>query len=238
MTGQEFLDKIKDQLACDLLANKTIKAFTTNSDLIGAFAEATVRQLVHRMVAPLRVSRGTIIYEGNCSQPTPEIDAIIWAPCPLPALFEIGEFAVVPRHSAFAFLEIKRSNYKRSGGRIRQVLSKERELLPYRLKDQEGRDVPQALAVICLLMRENRDPDVDQLIKENNAVALVKEEEDGTLTPDGNAIYTLVNFLAQVRSFAKLIDGSLNIVYPPQPLSGQVAPLTTAQQVPLGVQRP
>ena len=117
MTGQEFLDKIKDPLACDLLANKTIKAFTTNSDLIGAFAEASVRQLVHRMVAPLRVSRGTIIYEDNCPENTPEIDAIIWAPYLLPSLFEVGEFAVI--YAEARLLSLK-SSVATTRGRERQ----------------------------------------------------------------------------------------------------------------------
>jgi len=96
---------------------------------------------------------------------------------------------------------------------------------------------PQALGVVCIYRQKGKDRPIDKLIEEKKAVALLKEEEDGTLTPDGNAIYTLVNFLAQVRSFAKLMDGSLKIVYPPQPLSGQGPPLTTAQQAPLDVQR-
>src|SRR4051812_44709650 len=100
MTGKQFLVALADQLARDLTANGAIKRFTNCTDLIGAYAEATVRQLVARIVSPLRISHGAIIYEGICPDDVPQIDTIIWRPAPMPAVFEVGEFAMVPRDSA------------------------------------------------------------------------------------------------------------------------------------------
>src|SRR5437762_2313904 len=106
---------LAEALTLELTSNSVIRQFTNNSALIGTFAEATVRRFIERTVAPLRVSRGAIIYEGNCgtkkkSQPA-EIDSIIWTPGFLPAAFETGDFALVCRGSAVAALEVKSTNY-------------------------------------------------------------------------------------------------------------------------------
>ena len=53
MTGDDFLNELAEQLARDLTANNAIKRFTTNTDLIGSYAEATVRQLIaDRVTSP------------------------------------------------------------------------------------------------------------------------------------------------------------------------------------------
>jgi hypothetical protein len=47
--------------------------------------------------------------------PTPvplrQIDLIVWAPFPAPALFDVEGFGLVPKSSAFGVIEVKRSNY-------------------------------------------------------------------------------------------------------------------------------
>src|SRR5258705_13435223 len=97
---KNYLRQMSDQLAAELVANCTIKNFTNNSELIGQFAEATVRRLIQRAVSPLRVSRGGIIHEGICPDNVREADTIIWSPNPVPAIYEAGEFPLVPRLSA------------------------------------------------------------------------------------------------------------------------------------------
>ena len=63
MTGPQFLNELAEQLIHELRPNQSIKKLADNTDIIGAYAEATLRQFVARIVAPLRVSTGAVISE-------------------------------------------------------------------------------------------------------------------------------------------------------------------------------
>jgi hypothetical protein len=110
MSAEDHIARVTDQLASNLRAAVNLKDWTTNPNLLGAGAEAWVRSLVRRIVDPMRVSTGTVV-DYPTAATLPQIDALIWAPFPAPALFEVEDFAVVPRSSAFGGFEIKRSNY-------------------------------------------------------------------------------------------------------------------------------
>src|SRR5947209_5073959 len=111
MELQRHLSDIAIQLVHEIEPVLKIKAVTSNTDLLGKYAEASVRRLAHRIVAPsMHVSSGTVI-DFPIAECLPQVDMIIWAPYPSPAIFEVENFAVVPRSSAFGVVEIKRSNY-------------------------------------------------------------------------------------------------------------------------------
>jgi hypothetical protein len=120
----KFLDLVATPLVEELKAIEGLKKFTTNSTVIGAHAEAIVRRLVGRVVDPLRVSTGAVISEELCAKPEciPQLDTIIWLPCPAPALFEVGDFGLVPRGSSMAIMEIKRSAYSNVGAKLKPRL--------------------------------------------------------------------------------------------------------------------
>lgn len=217
MTGKEFLLKLADQLSHDLTANESIKQFTDNPQLIGAFAEATVRQLVVRMVAPLRVSRGSIVYEAICPGAVPEIDTIIWSPCPMPAVFEAGDFALVPRGSALAFLEIKRSNYSRVGARIETILARQDELLPtfcIPSRQDDRSQQSRSLGVVCLREPGRIDRKLDSLVAAGRVVVLLERTALGQLRTNPKSMFEFVNFLSRVRWYAKTLDGYLGVNWP------------------------
>jgi hypothetical protein len=113
MTVDEYLDAFAEHLVHELRPALKIKQLTQNSVLLGAFTEAALRRLVNRMVHPMRVSTGAVI-----DYPMPvtlrQIDIIIWAPYPAPALFDIEGFGLVPRSSAFGVIEVKRSNHSKT----------------------------------------------------------------------------------------------------------------------------
>ncbi len=216
MTGHQFLEKLAEQLASELTANNSIRDFTRNPELIGAYAEATVRRLITRIVSPLRVSRGSIVYEGICPDSVPEIDAIIWTPCPMPAVFEIDDFGLIPRMSAFAFLEIKRSNYPRVGEKIKSVLEREDELVPLDQGESilygTGVQTPmkhRSLGVVCLREHHGSDKSLNLLVAAERAVVLLEQDRRGGLKANPKAMFNLVNFLMQVRYRAGRLDGSI-----------------------------
>jgi hypothetical protein len=79
ITATEFLDLFATPLVEELKAIEGLKKFTSNTDVIGAHAEAVVRRLVRRVVAPLHVSTGAVISEQLCATPgkVPQLDTII-----------------------------------------------------------------------------------------------------------------------------------------------------------------
>ena len=106
----EYLDTVAAQLVNELQPILAIKGVTANTDLLGKYTEASVRNLVHRIVHPMRVSTGAVL-DHPLPVPLRQIDIIIWAPFPLPALFDVEGFGLVPKSSAFGVIEVKRSNY-------------------------------------------------------------------------------------------------------------------------------
>jgi hypothetical protein len=119
---KEFLERLARPLLAELASVNSLKEFTTNSDVIGAHAEAVVRRLVARTVHPLRVSTGTVIDVGIPPGDTLQFDTIVWFPLPVAAVFEIDNFGVVTRGSTMALLEIKRSVYTVVGKRLAKAL--------------------------------------------------------------------------------------------------------------------
>ncbi len=87
---------------CDLFA---IKAVTSNADLLGKYTEACIRRLVRRVVYPMHVSTGAVIDYPLPSRPLKQLDVAIWSISHAPALFEVEDFALVPRSSAFGVLK-------------------------------------------------------------------------------------------------------------------------------------
>jgi hypothetical protein len=110
MEYQEYLGAIATQLVNELTPILNVKGVTTNSDLLGKYTEASVRNLVHRIVQPMRVCSGAVL-DLPMPDPLRQIDIIIWAPYPAPAIFEVEGFGLVPKSSAFGVLEVKRSNH-------------------------------------------------------------------------------------------------------------------------------
>ena len=95
-----------------MTANGILSKFTSNPNITGAFAEVWIRSLVSSMLPHYRISTRAIIKASDQSKykkTVPQCDLIIWDPSELPALFEKGDFALVPNLSACAIIEVKRT---------------------------------------------------------------------------------------------------------------------------------
>ncbi|MGE5295718.1 MAG: hypothetical protein ACM3VT_12895 [Solirubrobacterales bacterium] len=216
MSAAQFLECFATPLVEELRAIEGLKKFTTNSDVIGAHAEAVVRRLVRRVVEPLRVSTGAVISPELCVKPNevPQLDTIIWLPCPAPALFEVGEFGLVPRGSSMAVMEIKRSAYKGVGENLKSRLNS--EFVQRIVADNppgwpEARDPTMypdfpALGVICLRETQDRDRKLEEIVAQGLCV-IILEQRNANLVPNCEAIYRLINFLIRARQRALAWDG-------------------------------
>jgi hypothetical protein len=108
----DFLFQLAPQILAELRPPKELKLFTKNSAIVGDYVEAGVRQLVRKYLAPIRVCSGGVIDQAQSPGGyIPQLDTIAWIPGPVPAVFEAGEFALVPRSSSLGILEVKSSAY-------------------------------------------------------------------------------------------------------------------------------
>jgi hypothetical protein len=124
MDPAEFLNNIKDHLGQELTATNALRKFTDNSDLIGAHAEAVVRQMIERVVAPPHCLARWNHRLGICPGKVPEFDAIIALPVNVPPLFAVNDFALVPGITAMGFLEVKSTAYPDIGNKIDRKLGR------------------------------------------------------------------------------------------------------------------
>jgi hypothetical protein len=216
VNAKEFLNLVATPIVDELKAVDGLKKFTTNTDVIGKHAETAVRRLVGRIVHPLRVSTGAVISEELCANPesVPQLDTIIWQPCPAPALFEVGDFGLVPRGSSMAIMEIKRSAYSGVGKKLRARLDESlvRKLVADDPPGWTGTDQPElypdypALGVVCLRETQARDADLEDVIARGHCVVIL-EKQNNSITPNVEAVYRLINFLIRARQRALAWDG-------------------------------
>jgi len=225
MDTDTFLRKVADQLVDMFRPTTNLDIFTTNSILVGDYAEARIREFISNVVFPLRVSRGAVISETICKVPktVPQIDTIIWSPNPAPAIFTAGDFALVPRSNVFGILEVKSSIYRPStkkkdrGKRLNEkhpdirfdenkvwgLVSDICSKLYYDQLENHKDDVtvyPQfpALKVVALRKQGQSDGNFKELRNKGRAVVLFeynKNEDGNPWTPNQSDIYRFVNFL-------------------------------------------
>jgi len=221
MTGEEFLRALASQMTDELRPSESIHRFTTNPDVLGAYAEASLRSFVLKVVFPLRVCTGAVISEQLCSEPekVPQIDTIIWSPSPAPAIYTAGDFGLVPRGSVFGIMEIKRSAYAGVGSNLAERLDDSRVFslvsdigrgqheAQLSAPDRDMYPLFPALRVVVLRKPKQYDTELDRLVDKGRAVVLF-EYRNRDLVPNPTAIHRLVNFLAMTRQRARAMDGA------------------------------
>ena len=209
-----FLKSLAPHILAELRPPTEIKKFTKNSVVIGAYVESAVREFVRRQVFPLSVSTGSVIDEEN--EPgdphLPQLDTIIWTPSPAPAVFQVGDFALVPRSSSFGILEIKSSAYKLRSldDRLSNTFARRFAADVLRGEKSALRGFVPCLGVICLLMKNQSRKKITSMTNSGRVVILFEESGDEIL-PRPLDIYRLVNFLAHLRLRSRVHQGRVGI---------------------------
>ena len=221
-TPSQFLDQLAPHILADLQPPMELKRFTSNSDVVGAYIESGVRKFVRHYLAPIRVSTGAVIDQAQSpGSKIPQLDTIAWIPNPAPAVFEMGEFALVPRSNCLGILEVKSSAYndemmdnleERTRPEFIEPLTAER------LDDGHEGDVFNVrncfgMGIVSILQENQRKylKRLNDLRNANRAVTLF-EEINNKPEPRPEDIYRLVNFLAVLRLRAACREGRLSIM--------------------------
>jgi len=204
MAQERYYELMAQQLARKIVPGEEIKPFVGNDpNLVGAFAEEQVREFVRATVSPLQVSHGAVIRAEShgSGERLKQLDTIIWTPNPLPALFQVGEFALVPWENSMGVLEIKSSDYKLEVvEKIEDLSAMTYELTCGRPRPEE-RGIVSVLGVIVLNRHQISATALKPLVDQEKAVVLM-DWKDEKPQVDDEALLTFVNFLAGIRSRA------------------------------------
>jgi hypothetical protein len=194
MELQKYLDTVATQLVNELKPILAIKEVTANTDLLGKYTEASLRSLVHRIVNPMRVSTGAVL-DHPLPMPLRQIDIIIWAPFPAPALFDVEGFGLVPKSSAFGVIEVKRSNYSGVEAQLESFLS---DVEAARIVAAPGgplRDYQRSPGIgVISVLEVAPSSKLQSLIDADKVVAIFEKEGDTTRVRPRDVL-VLVNFL-------------------------------------------
>jgi hypothetical protein len=219
-----FLEELAPHIIAELKPPSELKKFTRNSAVVGAYVEAGIRQLVRRYLAPIRVSTGAVIDQAQKpgSKEIPQLDTIAWIPGPVSGVFEIGEFALVPRSSCLGILEIKSSAYAKAVKELeKRTDPKFVNSLTADIGDTNGREAEFqgyidggqsfSLGVVSVLRKDQLAIRKIKELREKGRVVVIFEEADQKFEAQKRDIYRLVNFLGMLRLRATLRDGRVGV---------------------------
>jgi len=198
MDAAEHLRFVAKQLANELQSVANMKEVTNSPPLLGAYAEAAVRRLVVRMVSPMRVCTGAIL---DFPQPAKlrQIDAIVWAPYPAPAILEAEGFGLVPRRSAFGVLEVKRSNYSDVDDLLEDFAETFSPAKPvnWSMSTDSSMFTTPGMGVVCVLEKKVSKR-LASVFDSQRAVAIIKAIDGRAPEVCAEGILRLINFLGTV----------------------------------------
>lgn len=229
MTPQKYLNLLFEELVRELKPLDTFRQYVgSNSALLGGYAEAAIRGFISRFLEPLHIAHGSIIHPGNYGKKHPQLDSIVWSSTVAPPIFEKENFAIVPRGSAHAILEIKSSCYLKKDDvlKIEKTFEGANALLHPDIRDNlpDARSknliwltdwsYPGTLCVCCARLKGQKS--MAKYIKETlgaRAVILFEQQPNGELKirPDDVAIF--INFLLDIRAIAHRAEGFYRVKY-------------------------
>jgi hypothetical protein len=220
-----FLRQLAPQIVAEIQTATEIRKFTNNTEIIGQYVETSVRQFSRKYLSPIRVSTGGVIDQNQTPGGyIPQLDTIAWIPGPVAAVFEVGDFGLVPRSSCLGILEIKSSGYPNAVQNLEKNTSPEFvKPLTAPMRETELSalgDRVFALGVVSLLQDDQKSSSRLKELRDQERVSVIYEQNGNEFVSQERDIYRLVNFLTVLRYRASQREGlwaiNLSSVYPDQ----------------------
>lgn len=169
-TSGEYFSYVADELFFQIHRFLNLKVFTDNPILIGAYCESIVRNWLRNNFFNESILTGAIISPDIAIQKTKlkQLDTIIYSPSPLPAIFRVDDFGLVPANSAFGIIEIKSTDYSNAVKDIISTLKYINDKIKKRdisitITDQDPNikpinitlKVPESFGIVCFKEKKN-----------------------------------------------------------------------------------
>ena len=119
-------------------------------------------------------------------------------PSPVPAIFEVDGFGLVPKSSAFGVIEVKRSNYPKATAQLESFLAdveSQKIVAAYDNKVSSFKDnaMSPGIGIVCVLTAAP-SARLQKLIAQKRVVAIFERNDDKTEVRSKD-VFVLVNFL-------------------------------------------
>lgn len=194
---KDYMAMLAEQFVHELQPIVAIKKITSSPVLLGQYAEAAIMRLVRRCVEPMRICGGAVL-DFPLPSDLRQIDTIIWAPHPAPALFDVEGFGLVPKSSAFGVMEIKRTCYS---GVVAELTGFIAAVATQSIVSEPARSIADyaklpGLGVVCIL--DKKAPKKLQALIAKEQVVAIFEMDSGAPRVRARDVLVLINFLHRV----------------------------------------
>ena len=196
----KYWKRFAETFAHPIGANGLLRDFISNPSVTGAYAEAWVSSLAQQMVTNLAISTGAIIRISDSTDDLrrlPQMDLVLWDQTELPALFRVGNFALVHTMAARGIIEVKRSITSAKGVQAQLDRQRRRLLSEYQQN------------IICVVVSHNSSlggvpsPDWVRESGSHDPVRIVRLLDTETSKPDVDGIFALIYFLSHLARLSR-----------------------------------
>ncbi|AXT54827.1 hypothetical protein D1815_03340 [Aquimarina sp. AD1] len=190
---KEYFEEYAENLGQSLRSVDSIMKFTKNTALIGQYTEKVVMEFIEKSILPLKLCTGGIISpESFQKDKLPQLDIIIYSSNPLPPIFKIYDFALVPKNSVFSIIEIKKTDYDKGLDDLKKKLTKLNKIKPSHCG--------KPLGIICVVEKNKPSGEnkLTELIKNENCIYLIEKKGD-ELIINLKGIFELINYIIDCR---------------------------------------
>ena len=201
---EEYFKNYFEILGQKLREINTIISFTKNSAVIGQFTENIIMDFLRSMITPLSLSTGTVISpETHTKEKLNQIDGIIWAPNPLPAICEVNNFGLIPRNSVFGIFEVKRTSYASGLTKIADLFEKRNLYLPPHATENY-------FAIVCINTKETSLSNLKKRYPEK-IFCLLNCNKSSELAINHEDMKAFVNFIGKIRYTYSMFGNSFKL---------------------------
>lgn len=209
MDTNSYFKFIAEQLFSQFNSIIEIKKITNNPVIIGAYSEAIIRNWLRENIFKESILTGSIISPelANRGNQLQQMDTIIYCASPLPPIFKVDDFGLVPANSAYAIIEIKRTNYTKAVVEIERVLTytekfkKRKKHFTITEGDNIGSEevlmLPDSFGIVCL--KTSNEKKLMNLNSKEKIYYFLEKDPNGAIKINAKDVFRFVNRILLIK---------------------------------------